>query len=273
MSASPCRYPLRILDFQCAVCNMFSYSSSVVSDSFICVKCRLIASLMEKILALAPLESVRPIEELEVQALDALGEVSKPSTPPLQPLQQGECHYTSEIRVSNRFAPLSEAPVEKGFERTLVVGDTIFATPAVVGCIQGTRAPDIVGNLKVLGKHRFSKIVFHVGPNDLHLRHSEITKNNIEEVGQLAKAMSDAVVCAGPIPMRHGDITYSRLSSLNCWMTKWCSQNNVGFIDKWNTVEGKPVLLGQDAIHLTRENAVLLSCNINRSLMTDLVNL
>ncbi len=33
-------------------------------------------------------------------------------------------------------------------------------------------------------------------------------------------------------PMSRGDEIHSRLSSLNGWMSKWCPQNNIGFIDK-----------------------------------------
>ncbi|XP_058260768.1 uncharacterized protein LOC131362631, partial [Hemibagrus wyckioides] len=175
-------------------------------------------------------------------------------------------HHSSPLHMSNRFALLSEEPAEKP-ERALGIGDSILrhvklarplgAPEAQVRCIPGARVPDIAGNLRVLGKHRFSKIVFHVGANDIHLCQSEVTKSNVVEVCKLAKAMSDAVVCSGPIPMRRGDVAYSRLWSLNCWMSRWCSENNVSFIDNWSSFEGKAGLLGRDSVHPTREGAAL----------------
>ncbi len=48
-------------------------------------------------------------------------------------------------------------------------------------------------------KRKFSKIVIHAGANDVRLRQSEITKNNVKEVCELASTMSDTVICSGPL--------------------------------------------------------------------------
>ncbi|KAI4890395.1 hypothetical protein NFI96_006742 [Prochilodus magdalenae] len=146
-------------------------------------------------------------------------------------------HRSSPVHVSNRFSLLGEKPVEKPVERALVTGDSILphvkiasplGAPVAVSCIPGAGAPDIRGNLKMLA--------------------IEITKANIKEVCQLAQTMSDAVTCSGPLPVRRGAEIYTRLWSLNCWLSKWCSENNVGFIDNWSnlsdiTVSGMPCQL------------------------------
>ncbi len=98
-------------------------------------------------------------------------------------------------------------------------------TPAtIVNCLPGARAPDILANLKVLAnaKRTFIKIVIHVGANDVRLRQSEIIKNNVKEVCELADTMSDTVICSGPLPAYRGDEIHSRLLLLNGWMPKWC---------------------------------------------------
>ncbi len=171
------------------------------------------------------------------------------------------------IKTSNRFSPLSDAPTGKPDESALVIGDSIvrnvkIETPAtIVHCLLGARAPDILANLKVLAnaKRKFSKIVIHVGTNDVRLCQSEITKNNVKEVCELANTMSDTVICSGPLPAYRGDEIHSRLSSLNGWMSKWCPQNNIGFIDNWMSFWGKPDLLKRDCLHPSRDGAILLS--------------
>ncbi len=100
--------------------------------------------------------------------------------------QQGDCRWHSHgskhrssvpIRTSNRFSPLSDSPTEKPGESALVIGDSIvrnvkIETPAsIVQFFPGARVPDILANLKVLAntKHKFSKVVIHVGTNDVRL--------------------------------------------------------------------------------------------------------
>ncbi|KAF7706894.1 hypothetical protein HF521_020148, partial [Silurus meridionalis] len=218
-------------------------------------------------------------------------------TPALEPSQRGEWlttqqhtreakanakarprdHHSSPLHVSNRFALLSEAPAEKP-ERALVIGDSILrhvklgAPAAQVMCIPGARAPDIAGQIRFLGKHRFSKIVFHTGANDIRLRQSGVTKSNIIEVCKLAKAMFKFKLQKQPSFTLEIFLTYSRLWSLNCWMSKWCSKNYVGFIDNWSNFESKVDLLWRDGIHPNWEGAALISCSIGHSLRTALVN-
>ncbi|KAL7848198.1 hypothetical protein AOLI_G00229160, partial [Acnodon oligacanthus] len=236
--------------FVCSECGMFSLSpfstSSDNGSGCVCTKCQLVSSLVEKVdqLEVRIRGLLRDRQRDSVLAApDALGRVSAPSTPALEPSQRGEWvttrrssrkakananaeakvsppeHHAPLIRVSNRFAPLSEAPAEEPVKGALVIGDSIvrhvklatpLGTPAVrVSCLPGARAPDISGNLRLLAKKRYSRIVFHVGANDIRLRQSEITKANIREVIKQAQTMSDAVICSGPIPMRRGAEAYS----------------------------------------------------------------
>uniref|UniRef100_A0AAR2JBN0 SGNH hydrolase-type esterase domain-containing protein n=1 Tax=Pygocentrus nattereri TaxID=42514 RepID=A0AAR2JBN0_PYGNA len=272
--------------FSCSECGMFSldpFSTDSHNDSGVCSKCKLVNCLVEKVdkLELRIRGLIRDRQQGSLLAAPGTpGRASTPSTPALEPPQQGEwvtsrrhtsppVHHAPPVHVSNRFAPLSEAPAEEPVKGTLVIGDSIvrhvkLATPlgapaARVICLPGARAPDIS--------------VIHVGANDIRLRQSEVTKANINEVVKQAQTLSEEVICSGPIPMRRGDEAYSRLSSLNRWMSKWCTDNHVGFIDNWLMFEGKPGLLGRDGVHPTRDGAALLSCSIAHSLLVNPMNI
>ena len=72
-------------------------------------------------------------------------------------------------------------------------------------------------NLKLLAKsnRKYSKIVIHVGSNDVRLRQLEGIKVNVESVCTFAKTMSDSVVFSGPLPNLTSDDMFSRMLSFN----------------------------------------------------------
>ncbi len=238
----------------CTVCHTYILSLSVGDEGFICDKCREIVRLTEKISELETRIQTLVEDSKNVRAGDtALDAISSAShvhcSVQDESVQQGKWvtvrrhsrrskHRSSvPIRTSNRFSPRSEAPTEKPDESALVIGDSIVRnmkidTPATtVHCLPGARAPNILANLKVLANaiRKFSKIVIHVGTNDVRLHQYEITKNNVKEVCELANMMSDTVISSGPLPADRGNEIHSRLLSLNGWISKWCLQNNIGF--------------------------------------------
>ncbi len=220
----------------CFVCHMYSLSISVSSEGFTCVKCREIVRLTEKILELETRIQTLVEDSKNVRAVDTALDATSSGSPvhcsvPDEPVQQGNwvtvrrhsCglkHRSSvPIKTLNRLSPLSDAPTEKPDESALVVGNSIvrnvkIETPAtIVDCLPGARAPDILANLQVLAnaKLKFSKIVIHVSTNYVRLRQSEITKNNVKEVCELANTMSDTVICSGLLPAYRGNEIHSRL--------------------------------------------------------------
>lgn len=144
--------------------------------------------------------------------------------------------------------------------------------PAVsVRCLPGARVGDIEGQLRLLkqGGRRFRRIVIHAGGNDVRRRQSEVLKLQVGAVCELAKSMSDAVIYSGPLANRVNDEMYSRHLSFNCWLSRWCKENSVGFVDNWGAFWGRPWLIHRDGIHPTLDGASLLSANMAASLSSN----
>ena len=178
-------------------------------------------------------------------------------------------HVGSEpLHVYNRFSSLRNTPAEPD---TLVIGSSIVRDvklPAVsVRCYPGARVGDIEGHLRLLkqGGKRFRRVVIHAGGNDARRRQSEVLKLQVGAVCELAKSMLDTVIYSGPLPNLVNDEMYSRLSSFNCWLSRYCREHSVVYVDNWCAFWGKPGLIRRDGIHPTLDGTSLLARNLAAS--------
>ena len=156
--------------------------------------------------------------------------------------------------------------------QTLVISSSIVRNielPNVsTRCYPGARLGDIEGNLRQIrkSKNRYRHIIVHAGGNDVRRGQSEVVKTQVEAVCTLAKSMCEKVVFSGPLPDFSSSERFSRFSAFNRWLSKWCPENDVGFIDNWSSFEGIPGLIRYDGIHPTQAGSQRLANNMCWSL-------
>ena len=267
----------------CSNCLMFGYFPASFTGTDTCVKCSIVVRLEVGIIAIEARLRILESNSATVKPMLAGADrqkVAPLSRPPATPEQQGDWVTVQKghnakpagphqpVHVSNRYSPLSETPAEKP---TLVIGSSIMrhvnleTEASTVTCIPGARGGDVEAHLKLLtkNKRKYSRIVIHVGGNDVRLRQSECTKLNVASVCSYAETMSDSVIFSGPLPNLINDDMYSRMSSFQRWLSWWCPANKVGFVNNWTAFWGKPGLIKRDGIHPTLEGAHLISANIS----------
>ncbi|XP_071058357.1 uncharacterized protein [Pseudochaenichthys georgianus] len=267
----------------CSTYLMFGYFPSSFTGTDTCITCSIVARLEVGIIDIEA--RFRILESNSASVKPMLVSADRPkvaplSRPPATPEQPGDWvtvqkrHYAKPtgphqpVHVSNTFSPLSETPAEKP---ALVIGSSIMryvnleTKASTVKSIPGARAGDVEAHLKLLAKNKrkYSRIVIHVGGNDVRLRQSECTKLNVDSVCSYAKTMSDTVIFSGPLPNLINDDMYSRMSSFQRWLSWWCPANDVDFVKNWTAFWGKPGLIKRDDIHPTLEGAHLISANIS----------
>lgn len=156
----------------------------------------------------------------------------------------------------------------------LVIGDSIvrnikldYKLKTAVKCFPGARVKDIECQLEsALSESNVSTVVLHCGTNDTTLRQSEILKNHFRDISSKLKQMKKNIILSGPLPsFNRGCEKFSRLFNLNNWLSTWCKEQELVFVNNWNCFLGKPQLFAKDGLHPSKSGAILLSRNIQEA--------
>ncbi len=208
---------------------MYSLSIAVGDEGFTCDKCREIVRLTEKVLELETRIQTLVEDSKNVRAVDTALDVTSSGTPVHCSVSGRACaagatgwQWGSIVAGQNTALPFRSEhqtvlPTQwrthwetwwkcSSYWRFYCTErenrDTSHHSPLFTG----SQSAWHLGNLKVLAnaKRKFSKIVIHAGANDVRLRQSEITKNNVKEVCALASTMSGHCNMLWPPPCLSG---------------------------------------------------------------------
>uniref|UniRef100_A0A3Q2W137 SGNH hydrolase-type esterase domain-containing protein n=1 Tax=Haplochromis burtoni TaxID=8153 RepID=A0A3Q2W137_HAPBU len=161
---------------------------------------------------------------------------------------RGELCFTPAPR-RRRPAPPVAPPLS-----TLVLGDSVVRNVRMRGALTlsfpGATVVDIVDRIpNILASHpQANRLIIHIGTNDIPKQQSELLKLDFLQLFSLL----------GQLQVRIG--RFSRLLSLNTWLSSACVSHGVGFINNFDAFweRSHQNLFGADGLHLNTWGCHLL---------------
>uniref|UniRef100_A0AAZ1XXC3 SGNH hydrolase-type esterase domain-containing protein n=1 Tax=Oreochromis aureus TaxID=47969 RepID=A0AAZ1XXC3_OREAU len=152
---------------------------------------------------------------------------------------------------------------------TLVLGDSIIRNVRMRGALTlsfpGATVVDIVDRIpNILASHpQANRLIIHIGTNDIPKQQSELLKLDFLQLFSLLGQLQVSAFISGPTPTcGRGIGRFSRLLSLNTWLSSACVSHGVGFINNFDAFWERRHLFGADGLHLNAWGRRLLSANL-----------
>ncbi|CAI5657013.1 unnamed protein product [Oreochromis niloticus] len=152
---------------------------------------------------------------------------------------------------------------------TLVLGDSIVRNVRMRGVLTlsfpGATVVDIVDRIpNILASHpQANRLIIHIGTNDIPKQQSELLKLDFLQLFSLLGQLQVSAFISGPTPTcGRGIGRFSRLLSLNTWLSSACVSHGVGFINNFDAFWERRHLFGADGLHLNAWGCRLLSANL-----------
>ena len=164
------------------------------------------------------------------------------------------------------------AAVIDGFRRnsTIYVGDSIVRKTGtrlskgkdVVVCLPGARIEQVTERVeKIMGRGR--SILVHIGTNNTD---KEGTTAIVEKYRNLLKKMKKAragqIILSGVLPVfgnRFHGYRNSKRMAVNGMVKRLCKEEEVGYVDLWDSFVGKEEMYARDGLHLSGKGAAVFA--------------
>uniref|UniRef100_A0A3P9B484 SGNH hydrolase-type esterase domain-containing protein n=1 Tax=Maylandia zebra TaxID=106582 RepID=A0A3P9B484_9CICH len=148
---------------------------------------------------------------------------------------------------------------------TLVLGDSIVRNVRMRGALTLSFPGAIVDRIpNILASHpQVNRIIIHIGTNDIPKQQSELLKLDFLQLFSLLGQLQVSAFISGPTPTcGRGIGHFSRLLSLNTWLSSACVSHSLGFINNFDAFWERRHLFGADGLHLNAWGRRLLSANL-----------
>ena len=166
------------------------------------------------------------------------------------------------------------AAVIEGFKRNsaIYVGDSIVRKTDsrlnkgedVVVCLPGARIEHVTARVeKIMGRGKGGTILVHIGTNNAD---KEGTTAIVDKYSKLLKKTKEArvgqIILSGILPVfgnRIDGYRNSKRMAINGMVKRLCKEEDVGYVDLWDSFVGKEEMYLRDGLHLSGKGAVVFA--------------
>ena len=190
--------------------------------------------------------------------------------------KKGQENSTAENRIGQEGERRKSysAAVKDGVKRntTIYVGDSIIRKTDtrlskgedVVVCFPGARIEHVTERVeKIVGRGKGGTILVHVGTNNTD---KEGTTAIVEKYRKLLKKTKQArlgqIILSGILPVcgnRIQGYRNSKRMAVNGMVERLCQEEDVGYVDMWDSFVGNEELYFRDGLHLSGKGAAVLA--------------
>ena len=166
------------------------------------------------------------------------------------------------------------AAVIEGFKRNsaIYVGDSIVRKTDsrlnkgedVVVCLPGARIEHVTERVeKIMGRGKGGTILVHIGTNNAD---KEGTTAIVDKYRKLLKRTKEArveqIIVSGILPVfgnRIDEYRNSKRMAINGMVKRLCMEEDVGYVDLWDSIVGKEEIYVRDGLHLSGKGAAVFA--------------
>uniref|UniRef100_A0A8C5HUK2 Uncharacterized protein n=1 Tax=Gouania willdenowi TaxID=441366 RepID=A0A8C5HUK2_GOUWI len=155
---------------------------------------------------------------------------------------------------------------------TLIVGDVsvkdaqkMFSSNVKVICLPNDAVSDLADKILhiVADYPHLKNVVIHFGLNDLAKEKSEVLKQDFTHLLKTLSCLQPKVFISGPIPpVRKGDLKFSRIYSLNTFLSLACAALSLNFVENFLIFWECRHLFRADGLCLNKAGVKLFTSNL-----------
>ena len=145
----------------------------------------------------------------------------------------------------------------------IFVGDSIVRKTVVV-CLPGARIEHVTERVEnIMGRGKGGTILVHIGTNNAD---KEGTTAIVDKYRKLLKKTKEArveqIILSGILPVcgnRIDGYRNSKRMTINGMVKRLCKEEEVGYVDMWDSFVGKEEMYVRDGLHLSGKGAAVFA--------------